>query len=364
MSRHNPPVADLAHSEPALPDDTPLEELNDVQEAPDQAEKAPEAPVVTANSAAVTNPEGSVPTSCAHRHLRADIATLEAGLSALHEGVARAGLHAYQNPTDAEAASEAKKALEALRAATDRLDQLRASAALAEANEAAAERAAIDAKMLTAYERAEKAWGAAVEKAMAATEKFDHQSAILRAEQGCLDFFANQWVEQEPVVEKAKKLAGDLEWAADELWDRVGDLADTLAAMPRSLDEQEAAAEMARVAAEQETEDARLAYEADTERQLAEAYNEQLIDVPAPFRFIGDEFAEKWTRAYPEGATEKIKRKDVPQHEKRMAQAAAWYVKNVEPYETVLVPGDQIVWKLRDGIPVYVSHPKGVWVQR
>ena len=217
--------------------------------------------------------------------IAADIAALETRLATLHDDVARTGLAAYRKP-GAEAARKAAEALEALRAATDRLDSF-ARRDPPRGEEAAAERAAADAELLAAYDKIAAERDAAVEKAEAASSKYEHQAAILRAEQGCLDWFSDRWAEQEPVVEKAAKLADDFEWAADERWARAQTLEEALAGMPRSVAEQEAlAAEDARQEA-QEIENARREYERDTERQLAEIHDAELVDAPEPFTVHG-----------------------------------------------------------------------------
>jgi hypothetical protein len=232
--------------------------------------------------------------------LREQIATAEASLPALTDAAAAAGLASYGAPGDVDLRATADTAMSALQAAQDELTRLRIALPAAEQQEAASGRAAADAKLMAAYQRqVEKC-----EKAQAAAEKasdFEFEARQnLAVEQRALDWYGEQWLEQNAAVEKLTKRLDDLEWVAGERWEKVEKLDAELAALPRSMTDVEAAEAAQRAARDAAAAERLRQLTAETDRELREiaaahqlAYDNELVPV-TPFRMFPGSWPQDW----------------------------------------------------------------------
>jgi hypothetical protein len=178
------------------------------------------------------NPLGS-------NELHARTATLSASLPDLRATASAAALAFVSNRSDPAAEQAAADATADLAAVESEIALLQSAAVAAQQREEEQAEAAANAKLEAAYQRVERDWEEAFERANAAREKLCTAQEVLETERGCLDYFERQWQEQAETVEKLEKKVADLDWLDDQRWERVAELEEKLADTPRSAAELE-----------------------------------------------------------------------------------------------------------------------------
>jgi hypothetical protein len=269
-------------AEDDLPDE---DELDPVEVAPvDEPEEPEPAEELTAEDEielAPTDEEADDPAaldpSSAVAAIRADAAVVEASIAGLHDAVSRTALAAYADPGNADLRREADQALASLRDASDRLQQLTAAAGLAErqaAEQAAALRLAEHQK---ARDKVVARWEKAIAKAKAAGLKRQDEEQKLPDAKAALDDAQRQLNNAQIRVDVIEERIASFQSREDAAWNEAAAAEQTLHEFDNPVIPPTAADELARIAAEHAARIA--AMEAETDRQLREAYDNEIVPV-------------------------------------------------------------------------------------